>query len=128
MNQKYEKQFSRRLRELLSASGLTCEELAQRLEVPVPLVRRWENGTSLPDVAQFRAVARIFGMPYAWFLDEYDGFPSAEALAERLGLSEDTVEGLLALAGTEPEEVLGLLDDTIYAAVSAVKAVREDVM
>ena len=115
--------FDRRLRNLLTLSGMTRAELACRMGVPVPVVNRWLNGASAPDVYQFRAIAQLFGIPYQWFLD--DDFLNVAELAARLGLSEDTVEGLLALADSEKTEVLDMLDDAIYAMVSAVNAAHE---
>ena len=115
--------FDRRLRNLLTLSGMTRAELACRMGVPVPVVNRWLNGASAPDVYQFRAIAQLFGIPYQWFLD--DNFPNAAELAARLGLSEDTVEGLLALAERESTDVLDMMDDAIYAMVSAVNAAHE---
>ena len=117
------KKFDRRLRNLLTLSGMTRAELARRLGVPVPVVNRWLNGASAPDVYQFRAIAQLFGIPYQWFLD--DDFINAAELAALLGLSEDTVEGLLALADSENADVLDMLDDAIYAMVSAVNAAHE---
>ena len=117
------KKFDRRLRNLLTLSGMTRAELACRMGVPVPVVNRWLNGASAPDVYQFRAIAQLFGIPYQWFLD--DDFLNAAELAARLGLSEDMVEGLLALADSENADVLDMLDDAIYAMVSAVNAAQE---
>ena len=117
------KRFDRRLRNLLALSGMTRAELACCVGVPVPVVNRWLNGASAPDVYQFRAIAQLFGIPYQWFLD--DDFLNVAELAARLGLSEDTVEGLLALADSEKTDVLDMLDDAIYAMVSAVNAAHE---
>ena len=117
------KKFDRRLRNLLTLSGMTRADLACRLGVPVPVVNRWLNGASAPDVYQFRAIAQLFGIPYEWFLD--DDFLNAAELAARLGLSEDTVEGLLELAESESTDVLDMMDDAIYAMVSAVNAAHE---
>ena len=117
------RQFDRRLRNLLTLSAVTRAELACHLGVTVPVVNRWLNGVAAPDVYQFRAIAQYFGIPYVWFLD--DTFPSAAELAARLGLSVDTVEGLLALAEGAQTEVLDSMDDAIYAMVSAVNAAQE---
>ena len=117
------KKFDHRLRNLLTLSGMTRADLACRLGVPVPVVSRWLNGANAPDVYQFRAIAQLFGIPYEWFLD--DDFLSVAELAARLGLSEDTVEGLLALAESENTEVLDMMDEAIYAMVSAVNAAQE---
>ena len=120
------KSFDKRLQALLSVTGMTRKDLAARLGVTVPVVSRWCNGSSVPDVYQFREIAQIFGMPYEWFLDGGDGFPSEEELAERLGLAEDTVANLMELSRTESEEVLDALDNAVYALIGAVATARED--
>ena len=120
------KRFDRCLKNLLTISGVTCEELALYLDVTVPVVRRWMSGVSAPDIYQFREIARFFGLPYEWFLDGGDGFPDVEDLSELLGLNVDTLEGLMLLAETEDENVLGLLDDTVYSVVSALLNVMKD--
>ena len=119
------KRFDRCLKNLLTISGVTCEELALRLDVTVPVVRRWMSGVSAPDIYQFREIARFFGLPYEWFLDSGDGFPDVEDLSELLGLNVDTLEGLLLLAETEDEDVLEPLDDAIYSVVSAFRTILE---
>ena len=116
------RKFDRRLRNLLTLSGISSAELAYNLGVAVPVVNRWLNGITAPDVYQFRAVARYFGIPYAWFLD--DTVPDPAELSALLGLSEDTVKGLLALSDGGNTDVLDSVDDAIYAMVSAVNAAQ----
>lgn len=118
------KKFDLCLKNLLTISGVTCEELAQHLGVTVPVVRRWMSGVSVPDIYQFREIAHFFGLPYEWLLDG-GSFPDAEELAELLGLNLDTLEGLLLLAETENEDILEPLDDAIYAIVSSFQAILE---
>ena len=122
------KNFDKRLQELLTVSGVSRKELADRLGVTVPVVSRWLNGVSVPDVYQFREIARLFGIPYEWFLDGGDDSPSVEELSALLGLSEDTVEGLLSLAGTESGGLLSAVDDAVYAVISTVNAVYDDLL
>ena len=119
------KKFDRCLRNLLTVSGVTCENLARHLGVPVPEVRRWMNGTAAPDIYQFQEIARFFGLPCEWFLDDGDSFPDVEDLSELLGLNVDTVEGLLLLAATENEDVLEPLDEAIFSIVSAFRSILE---
>ena len=119
------KKFDRCLRNLLTVSGVTCENLARHLGVPVPEVRRWMNGVSAPDIYQFQEIASYFGLPCEWFLDGGDGFPDVEDLAELLGLNVDTLEGLLLLATTENEDVLEPLDEAIFSVVSAFRSILE---
>lgn len=91
----------------------------------MPVVNRWLNGSSAPDVCQFRSIAHFFDLPYAWFLDGSNGFPSAAELADRLGLSKGTVEELLALAADEYDNTsaLGAVDSTIRAALAVIDGV-----
>ena len=122
------RKFDSRLRYLLTASGVERGELAEYLGVSVPVVNRWLNGFSAPDVYQFQAIADCFGMPYGWFLDGDDGCPSAGEMAERLGLSPETVEALLELAGSESEEVLTAVDDAVCAVIATINAVYDDLL
>ena len=46
---------------------------------------------------------------------------------KQLGLSGETVEALLELAQSEPEEVLESLDHAVYALIGVLAAVRETV-
>lgn len=114
------KKFDERLKNLLAVSGVSREELACHLDVAVPVVNRWLNGYAVPDVYQFQAIAQFFGMPCQWFLDGGDGFPAAAELAEKLGLSEVTVKAMLFMAGSEDAEVMGAVDNAIWAVFSAV--------
>ena len=122
------KNFNKYLKNLLTVSGVSREDLASHLKVAVPVVNRWLNGASVPDVYQFRDIARFFGMPYEWFLDGEVRVPTAAEMAERLGLSEDTVEELLSLARTEGNILLNAVDDAVYAVTSTVNAVYEDLL
>ena len=117
------RKFDRRLRNLLTISGTSRTELALHLGVTLPELNRWLNGVAAPDVYQFRAIARFYGIPYGWFLD--DNVPDPVELAALLGLSEDTVKGLLALSDGGNTDVLDSVDDAIYAMVSAVNAAQE---
>lgn len=120
--------FDRRLKGLLSASGVERGELARHLGVSVPTVNRWLNGISTPNVYQFREIAHFFGMPYDWFLEDNGGIPDADDLAVKLGLSPETVEALLELANSESGDVLTAVDDAVCAVIGAVNAVYGDLL
>ena len=120
--------FDRRLRGLLSASGVERGELARHLGVSVPTVNRWLNGISTPNVYQFRAIAHLFGLPYEWFTEDEGGIPNVDDLAVKLGLSPETVEALLELAGSESEEVLTAVDDAVCAVIATINAVYGDLL
>ena len=120
--------FDRRLKAILSASGVERGELARHLGVSVPTVNRWLNGISTPNAYQLREIAHYFGMPYDWFLEADGGVPNADDLAVKLGLSPETVEALLELAGSESEEVLTAVDDAVCAVVATINAVYDDLL
>lgn len=120
--------FDRRLKGLLSASGVERGELARHLDVSVPTVNRWLNGISTPNVYQFREIAHFFGMPYDWFLEDNGGIPDADDLAVKLGLSPETVEALLELANSESGDVLTAVDDAVCAVIGAINAVYDDLL
>ena len=118
--------FSRRLRGLFTITDYQPAALAKCLGVGVLTVRQWESGTAVPDVNQFREISAFFGLPYAWFLDGANGQPDAAAIAEKLGLHEDTVEDLMDLAEDASAPVLDAVDSAVAAAISAVWAAWED--
>ena len=120
--------FSSRLKSVLSASGVERGELARHLGVSVPTVNRWLNGISTPNVYQFREIAYFFGLPYDWFLEDGDGIPNVDDLALKLGLSPETVEALLELAGAESPEVLTAVDDAVCAVIATISAVYDDLL
>ena len=124
------KDFDRRLKRLLDISGTDPEELARRLDVAVPVVNRWLHGLTAPDVYQFQAIAQLFGIPYAWFLDPDGGKPGVDDLAVKLGLSPETVGTLLDLAGDcdMNEDVMAAVDDAICAVLGAVSAVYGELL
>ena len=116
--------FDKRLKDVLSASGVERGELARHLGVSVPTVNRWLNGISTPNVYQFREIAYFFGLPYDWFLEDGGSVPDADYLAAKLGLSPETVETLLDLVGegVMNEGVMAAVDDAICAVLGAVSA------
>lgn len=123
----YNPYFARRLKGLFTITDVEPEALARYMGVTPHTVRLWENGGLVPDVYQFQKIAAFFGLSYEWFLDGTAGTLDAEELAVQLGLSGETVETLMELAQTEPDEVLESLDHAVYALIGTINAVREDV-
>ena len=120
--------FDKRLKDVLSASGVERGELARHLGVSIPVVNRWLNGISTPNVYQFRESTRFFGLPYDWFLEDEGSIPNVDDLALKLGLSPETVEALLELAGAESPEVLTAVDDAVCAVIATISAVYDDLL
>ena len=67
-------------------------------------------------------------MPYDWFLEDGGGVPNADDLAVKLGLSPETVEALLELAGSESEEGVTAVDDAVCAVIATINAVYDDLL
>ena len=120
--------FDRRLKGLLVASGVERGELARHLGVSVPTVNRWLNGIGTPNAYQLREIAHYFGMSYDWFLEVEGNIPNVDDLAVKLGLSPETVEALLELAGSESEDVLTAVDDAVCAVIATLNAVYDDLL
>ena len=118
--------FDKRLQYVFTVSGVSRKELADRLGVTVPVVSRWLNGVSVPDVNQFREIARFFGMPYEWFLDDGDCFPTTADLAQKLGLTKATVEAMMCMTDSEDAAVMSAVEEAIWAVLSAVITVYEN--
>lgn len=119
--------FDKRLKDVLSASGVERGELARHLGVSVPTVNRWLNGISTPNVYQFREIAYFFGLPYDWFLEDEGSIPDVDDLAVKLGLSTETVEILLELASEGGNEAtLEAVDNALCAALAVIDGVFED--
>ncbi len=119
--------FDKRLKDVLSASGVERGELARHLGVSVPTVNRWLNGISTPNVYQFREIAYFFGLPYDWFLEDEGSIPDVDDLALKLGLSPETVGILLELASESGNEAtLEAVDNALCAALAVIDGVFED--
>ena len=113
--------FRLRLMRAFALTGMSRLGLARRLNVPLHTVSQWESGVEIPNVYQFREIAEYFRFPYEAFLDGMDGRPSAEKIGDLLGLSEDTVNGLMKLADSAPDPVLDALDDAVFTLVGALQ-------
>ena len=52
-----------KLYELRRASGMSQEELAEKLGVSRQAVSKWESGASDPSTANLLALAKLYGVP-----------------------------------------------------------------
>lgn len=134
-NNKKDQIFAERLRLLLDAQPYDRRDLSRRLGVPISTIMKWEDGEAVPDVIQLRCVAMYFGLPCEFFLEVSVSVPEKRTeedplrnwqIADRLGLSECTVEKLEELAESAPGEALDKLDDAIFSMAEAVLAARDD--
>lgn len=61
-------QFHERLYELRKNSGLTQNELAEKLDVSRQAISRWEMGTAKPEIENLIALSEIFGVSLDYLL------------------------------------------------------------
>ena len=118
--------FGRKLRLLLDNSGYEWSDLARHLGVSGKTVYAWMSGTKVPNVYTFREIAGFFKVPYICLLDDSDALPDCWQIADKLGLSEGTVELLMETARTMPGEAMDHLDDALYSMLESMTAAQED--
>ena len=58
-------------------SGLSQEELADRVGVSRQAVSKWELGTALPEPDKLKLLAKTFGVSTDWLLDDEQEIPQA---------------------------------------------------
>lgn len=76
--------------------GLTQEELARKIKVSRPMLSKWENGTSVPDLEAVVKLSELFGVSIDRLLgkEEAKGDMLLE-LKEHYHLDEETDKALL---------------------------------
>ena len=67
------KEFNERLKELRKASGLTQSDLADKLNVHLQTVSKWERGIFQPDLSQLGDIASALSISLEKLLDEPQG-------------------------------------------------------
>lgn len=92
------------LRGLRRASGMTQEQLADRMGVSYQAISRWENGTTYPDLEFIPALAEIFGVTADSLLGIPDKKREAEAEEVFRQLAQATYEKTV-----NTEKVKGLI-------------------
>lgn len=86
--------FSEKLKELRKKSGLTQEQLAEKLSVSRQAVAKWENNLGMPDVDNLKNIALFFGVSVDYLVGNVTDkdislakkFKYAEAMGAALGL------------------------------------------
>ncbi|MBQ9329089.1 MAG: helix-turn-helix transcriptional regulator [Solobacterium sp.] len=61
---------SEKLVQLRKSTGMSQEELAEKLEVSRQAVSRWERGTALPDAAHILALSRLYSVTTDYLLND----------------------------------------------------------
>ena len=53
------------IKKLRTDNNLTQKELAEKLNVTFQAVSKWENGKSVPDIAQLHEISKLFNVSIA---------------------------------------------------------------
>ena len=61
--------ISQRLTELRTKSGLSREDLAEKLHISRQAVGKWERGEALPDIENILILSRFYGVTTDYLLD-----------------------------------------------------------
>ena len=84
--------FSRRLRDLRLAAGISQRELGRRIglseETVSSRVTRYEKGTSEPDFATANKLAKELGVPLAYLVADTEMLAEIVSYASKLSTSE----------------------------------------
>ena len=88
-------EFNEKLQNLRRQSGMTQEQLANKLYVSRTAISKWESGRGYPNIESLKAISRLFSVS----LDELLSADEALELAneegkERLGRLRDIIYGL----------------------------------
>lgn len=62
--------FAKKLSDLRKSKGLSQEELAEALYVTRQAISKWENGSSIPDIVNIKAIADYFKVSVDVLLDD----------------------------------------------------------
>lgn len=79
--------ISKKIKKLRRQSGLSQEQLANKLEVSRQAITKWETGSGLPDLANIRSLAALFHVSYddllsTQQLDIRADVPTSESITE----------------------------------------------
>ena len=89
-------EFNQKLQELRKQTGLTQEELAEKLYVSRTAISKWESGRGYPSIDSLKAISRFFGVSIDGLLSGEEVLSLAQEDQKRSGARlRDQVYGLL---------------------------------
>ena len=92
-------EFNEKLQALRRQSGMTQEQLANRLYVSRTAVSKWESGRGYPNIESLRAIAKVFSVTLDELLSTDEILELAkEQEKERTGRLTDLICGLLDIS------------------------------
>ena len=104
-----------RLRELRKRAGLTQEELAERIDVHLNTISRWENGIDTPKTFKIQRLAKALGCTEAELLNG----PAVDNWELKLVVSKTNEGGTVDMTSSKSSAVLNISDDAMAITLSA---------
>lgn len=97
--------FAKHLRELLDDAGHTQQDVADYVGVTRQAVAQWKDGKTIPDINNFRALARFFDVPYEYLIGDTESRVREHFdLVGTLGLSDAAIHALQSYRHEQPDE------------------------
>lgn len=88
-------QFCEKLMELRRKTGLSQEQLADRLGVTRQSVSKWESGAAMPELGKLIALSELFGVSIDYLVKDGDALdPAAEQESSRSARVEEKLDML----------------------------------
>ena len=88
-------QFCEKLTELRRKTGLSQEQLADRLGVTRQSVSKWESGAAMPELGKLIALSELFGVSIDYLVKDGDALdPAAEQESSRSARVEEKLDML----------------------------------
>ena len=107
--------FGERLKNLRKAAGMTQQELADKLNVHLQTVSKWERGVSEPDISQLGEISSALGLSLEKLLGEEDGERTytGDFSAARLGGAIFSVRSEAGESQERLAEIIGVSSDAV---------------
>ena len=94
----YNNRFSVRLRKLINETGVTQQEISEKISASRQALNKWVNGETIPDIFSAAEIADFFGVSIDYLMDRGKIKSSDEDIVitcNVTGLSEDAVTELI---------------------------------
>lgn len=105
--------------DLRKQSGLSQEELAEKLDVSRQAVSRWEVGSALPDAANVLQLSKLFGVTADYLLnDDYESDRDVPAIKNTEFMAHKTIKRFMAIGLSSAISALGLFANALIYVLS----------
>ncbi len=115
--------ISEKLYKLRKQSGLSQEQLAEKLNVSRQAISKWESGTSIPESEKLITISNFFGVSLDYLLKEEDeGSDRQNQVVEQKKKYDNRIQWLLGIIAC----IGGILCLIIWGLISILKPSASD--